>query len=511
MRSHSIRNVLRGLIAAGLLAIGADSYGHSAVRHYTLSHACFLNDFDSDSHIGAQRNLSHDAFLAAFEPNAMDSIVEIHECERMAAMHDARSHVNAFLSHRVPRISNELLLGFRTGFSWIGLLTRTQNAFVDQSNGTLLKLAETVGRSQPIEMESSVTAFQRCNIFVYTFEDESRSGENIVEKNEPTELTNEIALAELNSDNRAAYNPLQTGMDPICTDWQSNESIHAKYFSIANACTIVEDNMYLEEITASTSPTIEAANESVEDNLVSRDYRNVVSPVRPPVLEGDSTPTVASQSNSDFGHCGLGHCEAGFSGKELDLLADVPNYLANVERLRIDDPDWPIGSESFVHDRNVIDSWTATDWNVKHWYWKSQSQPTQGMFLSSPNKRVYPDLALLTDRSISNRFGEIPLDPALYPSIASDNFASSEIVELPSSTTLYTPGPWFTDLVGATQSFAKSQWQLWIPTIDRSRKQTNRITASQLRNIGLFFLKSASLIEATGFEAEVAGRDQTQR
>jgi hypothetical protein len=527
MRSHPIRNVLRGLIAAGLLAVGANvSYGHSAVRHYSLSHACFLNDFDSDSQLGLHRNQGQESLLAAIETEALEQINEIQECERAAALHDARSHVNAFLNHRVPRISNELLLGFRTGFSWIGLVAKTRNSIISQWNGTLLKLADIVGQAQSSELEPTAVGIQ-ANIFVYRFEDESNGAASEADVTASNSLPNQLAVAELHPDNRVAYNSLQTGMDPICNEWQKCEPMDPKYSSITNSCFIVEDNSYLEEITVVQSPVLDEteevakSEEITEGSLIAESNRTWEEPSRPPILEGDSTPEVASNASTDYGHCGLGHCaiengaiengEPILAAKEHDLLSDVPNYLANVEKLPIDEPRALRAESPLLYDRNVIDSWTATDWNVKHWYFKSQSHSSTGLFYSSPHKRIYNDLAMVSGSPVSEFLDHLPIDPALIPNNSPILNPESDIVEFPSSTTVYTPGPWFTDLILSTTDFAKSQWKLWNPTIEQSRKQTNRITANQLRNIGMFFLKSASLLDTTGFDAEVAGRDQTQR
>ena len=527
MRSHPIRNVMRGLIAAGLLAVGANvSYGHSAVRNYSLSHACFLNDFDSDSHLGLHRNKGQESLIAAIETEALDQFLEIQECERAAALHDALSHVNAFLNHRVPRISNELLFGFRTGFSWVGMVAKTRNSVLSHWNGTLLKLADIVGQAQSTETESTSVGIQ-ANIFVYRFEDESNGAASEVNGIETNSLPNQLAVAELHPDNRAAYNSLQTGMDPICNEWQKCEPMNPKYSSISNSCTIVEDNSYLEEITVVQSPILDVSEEVAKSEeiteraLVAEANRHWEEPARPPILEGDSTPKVASSASTDYGHCGLGHCtfendarENGapaLADKEQDLLSDVPNYLAHVERLPIDEPRMPHAESPLAYDRNVIDSWTATDWNVRHWYFKSQSHTSTGLFYSSPHKRVYNDLAMVSESPISGILEQLPIDPALFPNDSRILYPESEIVEYPSSTTVYTPGPWFSDLIASTTDFAQTQWKLWRPTMEQSRKQTNQITANQLRNIGMFFLKSASLFDTTGFDAEVAGRDQTQR
>ena len=522
MRSHPIRNVLRGLIAAGLLAVGANvSYGHSAVRHYSLSHACFLNDFDSDSHLGLHRNNGQESLLSAIETEALDQINEIEECERFAALHDALSHVNAFLNHRVPRISNELLLGFRTGFSWVGLVAKKRNSIISQWNGTLLKLADIVGQAQSTELEPTAVGIQ-ANIFVYRFEDESNAAASDADGIATNSLPNKPAVAELDPDNRTAYNSLQTGMDPICNEWQKCEPVEPKYSSIANSCSIVEDNSYLEEITVVQSPILDASEEVAKSEeiaegvFVAESDRNREEQSRPPILEGDSMPKVASNASTDYGHCGLGHCalengEPILADKENDLLSDVPNYLANVERLPIDEPLMPRAESPLLYDRNVIDSWTATDWNVKHWYFKSQSHTATGLFYSSPHKRIYNDLAMVSGSPILGILDHLPIDPALFPNESRILYPESDFVEFPSSTTVYTPGPWFTDLIASTTDFAKSQWKLWSPTMEQSRKQTNRITANQLRNIGMFFLNSASLFDTTGFDAEVAGRDQTQR
>lgn len=526
MRSHPIRNVLRGLIAAGLLAAGANvSYGHSAVRHYSLSHACFLNDFDSDSHLGLHRNRGQESLLAAIEIETRDQIHEIHECERAAALHDARSHVNAFLNHRVPRISNELLFGFRTGFSWVGLVAKTRNSVISQWNGTLIQLADLVGQAQSTELEPALVGMQ-ANIFVYRFEDESTGSAIDSDVTASNSLPNQLAIAELHPDNRAAYNSLQTGMDPICSEWQKCEPMDPKYSSIANSCAIVEDNSYLEEITVVQTQTLDSTEEVAksevftEGTLIAESDRTSVDPARPPILEGDSTPKVASNTSTEYGHCGLGHCSIEYSAiensepiladKEHDLLSDVPNYLADVERLPIDESSRPHAELPLVYERNVIESWTATDWNVKHWYFKSQSHTSTGLFYSSPHKRIYNDLAMVSGSPVSGIL-DLPIDPALIPNDSRILYPESGIVEYPSSTTVYTPGPWFSDLISSTTDFAKSHWKLWNPMIEQSRKQTNRITASQLRNIGMFFLKSASLLDTTGFDAEVAGRDQTQR
>jgi hypothetical protein len=527
MRSHPIRNVLRGLIAAGLLAAGANvSYGHSAVRHYSLSHACFLNDFDSDSHLGLHRNKGQEPLLAAIETETLEQINEIQECERAAALHDARSHVNAFLNHRVPRISNELLFGFRTGFSWVGMVAKTQNSVISHWNGELIKIADIVGKAQATDLELTGIGIQ-ANIFVYRFEDESNGAASEVNGAATNSLPNQLAVAELHPDNRAAYNSLQTGMDPICNEWQKCEPMDPKYSSIANSCSIVEDNSYLEEITVVQSPVLDEAEEVAkseeitEGTLIAESTRTWEEPTRPPILEGDSTPKVASNASIDYGHCGLGHCaiensaiensEPILADKEQDLLSDVPNYLAHVEKLPIDEPRTQGDESLLVYERNVIDSWTATDWNVKHWYFKSQSHSSTGLFYSSPHKRIYNDLAMVSGSPVSGILDHLPIDPALIPNDSRILYPESDIVEFPSSTTVYTPGPWFTDLISSTTDFAKSQWKLWNPTIEQSRKQTNRITANQLRNIGMFFLKSASLLDTTGFDAEVAGRDQTQR
>jgi hypothetical protein len=550
MRSHPIRNVLRGLIAAGLLAAGANvSYGHSAVRHYSLSHACFLNDFDSDSHLGLHRNQGQESLFAAIETERLDQIHEIQECERAAALHDARSRVNAFLNHRVPRISNELLFGFRTGFSWVGLVAKTRNSVISQWNGALLKLADIVGQVQSTELEPTSVGIQ-ANIFVYRFEDESNGSAIEMDVTVSNSLPNQLAVAELHPDDRAAYNSLQTGMDPICNEWQKCEPKDPKYLSIANSCSIVEDNSYLEEITVVQSQTLDASEEVAksevitEGTLIAESNRAWEEPARPPILEGDSTPKVASNTSTDYGHCGLGHCaieslghcaiensaiensanensanentpnensEPILADKEHDLLSDVPNYLGDVERLPIDEMRIPHVELPLVYDRNVIDCWTATDWNVKHWYFKSQSHTSTGLFYSSPHKRIYNDLAMATGSPVSGVLDQLPIDPALIPNDSRSLYPETDIVEYPSFFTVYTPGPWFSDLISSTTDFAKSQWKLWRPTMEKSRKQTNRITANHLRNIGMFFLKSASLFDTTGFDAEVAGRDQTQR
>jgi hypothetical protein len=124
------------------------------------------------------------------------------------------------------------------------------------------------------------------------------------------------------------------------------------------------------------------------------------------------------------------------------------------------------------------------------------------LFYSSPHKRSLLDLTQFSEDQTPRILNDIPLDPALYPAI---NPESQLAVAQP------TEGFWFSNVIASTVEFTKSQWQAWQPALEQSKKQSSRITAMQLRNIGMFFLKSASRLDASGVEAEVAGRDQTQR
>ncbi len=513
MRSISIRNVLRGLIAASLLAVGADvGFGHSVGRHYALSHACFLNDFDTDSPLGLSRNELRDCLFLDPGAESLDSMDEMRDCERISAMHDLRSHVNEFLHHRAPRITNEILMGFRTGFSWIGIVSKAQNNVVNQWSDVVLQLAETVGRSQAKEIVTT-SSYASGNIFIYTFEEESNHTEH---------------EAEINSDHLAAYNPLQTGMDPVGNEWQigrpkdsASGIITYSHFegcfanalehvatsqvtddqstvgessiastaptslgshSIPNACAIVEDNSSFDEASDAFSASVAFSVDSTE----------LETPNRPPMLEGDA---------------GIGHCSVAMNDTDVDLLANVPNYLANVDSLPIDSPQMDGASLSqedlkLAYDRGIIDSWTSTDWNVRHWYFKSSSLSRGSLFYSSPHKRSLLDLTQFSEDQTPRILNDIPLDPALYPAI---NPESQLAVAQP------TEGFWFSNVIASTVEFTKSQWQAWQPALEQSKKQSSRITAMQLRNIGMFFLKSASRLDASGVEAEVAGRDQTQR
>lgn len=564
MRYHSIRNVIRSVIAASLVTTGgATGMASPGLQSISLNHACFINDFEPPIHPNPcypRWDCQLDSWLASVD----DSLLE---CELIAERYEHRTKISQFLNHNLPKLTkNNLFREFEKGFGWIQTISISPRAWLEVSQRSILDLSALVGRHSQTEPASQTQA----NLFVFIFDypettqSDSREqrDENIVET-----LASEGAIVIAGSAHDEAIASIAEGTGTHLVAIQAApflSSVHESCFADCQIAPVMQsassdtDSAYRDELAAETEPNIDGeasvandvatladevvygANDvasatpevvPVADNLLSvaEDAAPVAEDVAP---VADDLVSVADDLAPVLDDVAAVAADVASPADELPISEDTessdrPPTLANVDcadphgtghcLIQTQDDLVNASEQLFRADdsRDRLDYWIEYPWNMRSWHFRTHPVPSGIPFIPSLSKKIIPDHESILGLRKSNIITEIPLDPNLEMTFRSGERISIEpekqhraweSMEQISEETLAIVKPWLTNTLSIARKNIDTHLTPWSTLLRFTTRQSTLITAQSLKSLGNFLLESANRIEAGDIQAAVAGR-----
>ncbi len=562
MRYHSIRNVIRSVIAASLVTTGgATGMASPGLQSISLNHACFINDFEPQINPNPcypRWDCQLDSWLASVD----DSLFE---CELIAERYEHRTKISQFLNHNLPKLTrNSLFREFEKGFGWIQTISISPRAWLEVSQQSILDLSALVGRYSQTEYASQT----RANLFVFIFDypesaqsdSQELSNEKLVETLAPEEA---IVMAGSAHDEAIASIAEGTGTHLVALQAAPLlSSVHESCFADCQLVAVTRSagsddaSAYRDEQTAEIEPNADGeasiANDPatladefvygasdidsetpeaapVADNLLSvaEDAAPVVDDL---ALVAEDAAPVADDAASIA-------AEVASPAHDLTISQDVessdrPPTLANVDCAD------PCGmghcliqtQDELVHtseqldrpedSRNRMDYWIEYPWNMRSWHFRTHPVPSGIPFLPSLSKKMIPDHDSILGLRKSNIITEIPLDPDLEMTFRSGERISVEpeiqhnsweSIEQISEETMAIVKPWLTNTLSIVRKNIDVHLTPWSTLMGFTTRQSTLMTAQSLKSLGNFLLESANRLEAGDIQAAVAGRTVPNR